>query len=79
MSPVPRIITWSVDIEDWRWVNSDTPERQLEAFKRDVLAGGNLAVLHYLDESTVGYLREAIRFVRARGLTVMRVDRCLGD
>ncbi|PKY07868.1 glycoside hydrolase/deacetylase [Aspergillus campestris IBT 28561] len=79
VSPAPRIITWSVDIEDWRWVNSDTPERQLEAFKRDVLAGGNLAVLHYLDESTVGYLREAIRFVRARGLTVMRVDRCLGD
>ncbi|KAF7587752.1 hypothetical protein BBP40_006797 [Aspergillus hancockii] len=43
----PQIVNWSVDIEDWMWADSETPERQLEAFYRDVERGGNLAVLHY--------------------------------
>lgn len=46
---------------------------------RGVERGGNLAVLHYLDRSTVEYFREMVRFVKRRGLEVMRVDRCLGD
>ncbi|KAE8372612.1 hypothetical protein BDV26DRAFT_285781 [Aspergillus bertholletiae] len=75
----PQIINWSVDIEDWLWAESDTPERQLEAFYRDVKRGGNLAVLHYLNNSTVGYFREIIRFVKDRGLKIMRIDQCLED
>ncbi|KAE8355116.1 hypothetical protein BDV28DRAFT_163465 [Aspergillus coremiiformis] len=75
----PQVINWSVDIEDWMWADSDTPERQLEAFYRDVERGGNLAVLHYLNSTTVGYFREIIRFVRKKGLRIMRIDQCLED
>ncbi|KAE8148108.1 hypothetical protein BDV25DRAFT_168677 [Aspergillus avenaceus] len=75
----PQIINWSVDIEDWMWADSETPERQLDAFYRDVERGGNLAVMHYLSPSTVGYFREIIKFVKARNLTIMRIDQCLED
>ncbi|PLB52545.1 glycoside hydrolase/deacetylase [Aspergillus steynii IBT 23096] len=77
--PEPHIINWSVDIEDWLWANTSTPERQLEAFYRDVRQGGNLAVMHFVSESTVDYLVDVIRFVKRLGLRVMRVDQCLGD
>ncbi|OJJ44235.1 hypothetical protein ASPZODRAFT_2112210 [Penicilliopsis zonata CBS 506.65] len=75
----PYIVNWSVDIEDWIWTGTDTPEKQLEAFKRDVKKGGNLAVMHYLHPTTVSYMREAIQFVKAQGLDIMRVDQCLED
>lgn len=75
----PCIVNWSVDVEDWLWADTGTPERQLEAFARDVGRGGNLVVMHYLSESTVRYFREFIRFVKAQGLDIMRVDQCMQD
>ncbi|KAH6660640.1 hypothetical protein BKA67DRAFT_60931 [Truncatella angustata] len=75
----PYIVNWSVDVEDWLWAESDTPEKQLDAFKRDVAAGGNLVVMHYLYPSTVGYLREFIQIAKATGKQMMRVDQCMED
>ncbi|KAF4152499.1 hypothetical protein CNMCM6936_000088 [Aspergillus lentulus] len=75
----PQIVNWSVDIEDWLWGDTETPERQLEAFYRDVRRGGNLAVMHYLKPSTVKYFPRVIRFVKAMNLTIMRIDQCLED
>ncbi|EAW09312.1 polysaccharide deacetylase family protein [Aspergillus clavatus NRRL 1] len=75
----PQIVNWSVDIEDWLWAGTETPEKQLEAFYRDVRQGGNLAVMHYLSPSTVQYFPEVIRFVKARNATIMRIDQCLED
>ncbi|KAF4247075.1 hypothetical protein CNMCM8980_007884 [Aspergillus fumigatiaffinis] len=75
----PQIVNWSVDIEDWLWGDTETPERQLEAFYRDVRRGGNLAVMHYLKPSTVKYFPQVIRFVKAMNLTIMRIDQCLED
>ncbi|RYP91260.1 hypothetical protein DL770_002652 [Monosporascus sp. CRB-9-2] len=75
----PYIVNWSVDVEDWLWAQSNTPEKQLDAFKRDVDKGGNLVVMHYLYASTVGYLREFIRIAKATGKQLMRVDQCMMD
>ncbi|KAJ5548887.1 hypothetical protein N7513_006121 [Penicillium frequentans] len=75
----PSIVNWSVDVEDWLWANTSTPEKQLEAFYRDVARGGNLAVLHFLNPTTVEYLPQFIRHVKAVGLNIMRVDQCLED
>lgn len=75
----PYIINWSVDIEDWLYANSDTPEKQFEAFKRDVRRGGNLAVMHYLHPTTVGYFRDVINVAKAAGKQIMRVDQCMED
>jgi peptidoglycan/xylan/chitin deacetylase (PgdA/CDA1 family) len=75
----PYIVNWSVDVEDWLWGDTNTPERQLDAFYRDVARGGNLAVMHYLNPITVGYLRHFIRHVKSLGLNIMRVDQCLED
>lgn len=75
----PYIVNWSVDIEDWLWANTDTPEKQLDAFWRDLMRGGNLAVMHYLSESTVDYFREFIRMVKSSGMHIMRIDQCLED
>ena len=77
--PNPTITMWSVDVEDWLWAQSGTPEQQLTAFKRDVNKGGSLVVLHYLYPTTVGYLREFIRLAKATGKQLMRVDQCMMD
>lgn len=74
-----HIVGWSIDVEDWLWAESDTPEKQLEAFKRDLKAGGNLVVMHYLYESTVGYLEEFIKLAKGTGKRLMRVDQCMED
>ncbi|KAK7956987.1 uncharacterized protein PG986_006209 [Apiospora aurea] len=75
----PYIVQWSVDVEDWLWAESDTPEKQLDAFKRDVDKGGNLVVMHYLYPSTVGYLKQFIQIAKATGKQLMRVDQCMMD
>lgn len=75
----PYIVNWSVDVEDWLWAQSDTPEKQLDAFKRDLAKGGNLVVMHYLYPSTVGYLKEFIQLAKATGKQLMRVDQCMED
>ncbi|KAF2278573.1 glycosyl hydrolase [Westerdykella ornata] len=75
----PTITMWSVDVEDWLWAETDTPEQQLKAFQRDVDKGGNLVVLHYLYPSTVSYLRQFIQIAKATGKQLMRVDQCMMD
>lgn len=75
----PYIVNWSVDIEDWLYADSDTPEKQLEAFQRDVDRGGDIVVMHYLSRSTVQYFREVIRIARETGKRIMRVDQCMLD
>ena len=75
----PTITNWSVDVEDWLWAETDTPEQQLTAFQRDVNKGGNLVVLHYLYPSTVSYLRQFIQIAKATGKQLMRVDQCMMD
>ena len=49
----PYIVNWSVDVQDWLWAETSTPEKQLDAFKANVAAGGDLVVMHYLYASTV--------------------------
>ncbi|USP78071.1 carbohydrate esterase family 4 protein [Curvularia clavata] len=73
------IVNWSVDVEDWLWAETDTPEQQKVAFQRDVNKGGNLVVLHYLYPSTVSYLREFIQIAKKTGKQLMRVDQCMED
>ncbi|KAF1833385.1 glycosyl hydrolase [Decorospora gaudefroyi] len=73
------ITNWSVDVEDWLWAETDTPEQQKVAFQRDVDKGGNLVVMHYLYPSTVSYLREYIQIAKATGKQLMRVDQCMMD
>ena len=73
------IVNWSVDVEDWLWAQTDTPEKQLDAFKRDVDKGGNLVVAHYLYPSTVQYLQQMIQYAKATGKTLMRLDQCMND
>ncbi|KAI1340275.1 hypothetical protein F5Y15DRAFT_53200 [Xylariaceae sp. FL0016] len=75
----PNIVQWSVDVEDWMWAESATPEKQLEAFKRDVAAGGSIVVMHYLYNSTVSYLKEFIEIAKGTGKQLMRVDQCMMD
>ena len=75
----PYIVNWSVDVEDWLWAETDTPEKQLESFQRDVNAGGNLVVMHYLYPSTVSYLSQFIEIAKATGKDLMRVDQCMED
>ncbi|CAJ2512301.1 Uu.00g053160.m01.CDS01 [Anthostomella pinea] len=75
----PYIVEWSVDVEDWIWAESATPEKQLDAFKRDVTAGGDIVVVHYLYTSTVSYLQQFIQIAKATGKQLMRVDQCMMD
>jgi peptidoglycan/xylan/chitin deacetylase (PgdA/CDA1 family) len=71
------IVNWSVDVEDWLWAGTSTPEQQRVAFHRDVNKGGNLVIMLYLYPSTVSYLREFIQIAKATGKQLMRVDQCM--
>ncbi|KFA61234.1 hypothetical protein S40285_10677 [Stachybotrys chlorohalonatus IBT 40285] len=73
------LVNWSVDVQDWMWAESSTPEKQLDAFRSDVQKGGNLVVMHYSHNSTVEYFAEFIRLAKATGKQIMRVDQCLED
>lgn len=75
----PTVTMWSVDVEDWLWAETNTPEEQLKAFERDVKKGGNLVVMHYLYPSTVGYLQQFIQIAKKTGKQLMRVDQCMED
>ncbi|KAI0409482.1 hypothetical protein F4802DRAFT_145661 [Xylaria palmicola] len=77
--PNPYIVQWSVDIEDWLWAETSTPEKQIDAFRRDVAAGGSITVMHYLYNTTVSYLPQFIEIAKASGKRLMRVDQCMMD
>ncbi|KAI9860630.1 MAG: hypothetical protein M1813_006055 [Trichoglossum hirsutum] len=77
--PNSRVVMWSVDVQDWLWAETSTPEKQLDAFKADVAKGGNLVVMHYLYESTVDLLPKFIEVARGTGKRLVRVDECLGE
>ncbi|KAI0444284.1 hypothetical protein F4803DRAFT_261377 [Xylaria telfairii] len=77
--PDPYIVQWSVDIEDWLWAETPTPEKQIDAFRRDVAAGGSITVMHYLYNTTVSYLPQFIQIAKASGKQLMRVDQCMMD
>ncbi|KAK1979370.1 hypothetical protein LZ30DRAFT_597012 [Colletotrichum cereale] len=73
------IVNWNIDVEDWLWATSSTPEKQLEAFQRDLNKGGSLVVMHYLYPSTVKYLRQFIQMAKKTNKQLMRVDQCMED
>jgi peptidoglycan/xylan/chitin deacetylase (PgdA/CDA1 family) len=75
----PQIIMWSVDVQDWLWAETSTPEKQIDSFKSDLAKGGNLVVMHYLYPSTVSYLQTFIQLAKGTGLQLMRVDQCMMD
>ncbi|PVH73056.1 carbohydrate esterase family 4 protein [Cadophora sp. DSE1049] len=77
--PGSKFVAWSVDVQDWLWAATETPEKQLVNFQADVDKGGNLVVMHYLYESTVSYLPQFIEIARKTGKQLMRVDQCLED
>jgi peptidoglycan/xylan/chitin deacetylase (PgdA/CDA1 family) len=73
------IVNWSVDVQDWLWAETDTPEKQVDAFRSDVAKGGNLVVMHFSYETTVDYFPEFIKQAKATGKRIMRIDQCLED
>ncbi|KAK2794374.1 hypothetical protein FQN52_008733 [Onygenales sp. PD_12] len=75
----PYIINWGIDIQDWLWADSPTPEKQIEAFQRDVDKGGDLVVMHFLSPTTVAYTRDVIQIAKKTGKRIMRVDQCMED
>jgi peptidoglycan/xylan/chitin deacetylase (PgdA/CDA1 family) len=77
--PDVKFVAWSVDVQDWLWAMTDTPEKQLTNFQADVDKGGNLVVMHYLYESTVSYLPQFIAIAKKTGKQLMRVDQCMED
>ncbi|RKF77023.1 putative chitin deacetylase [Golovinomyces cichoracearum] len=77
--PGSKFVMWSVDVQDYLWANSPTPEKQITNFQSDVAKGGNLVVMHYLYDSTVSYLPKFIEIAKATGKQLMRVDQCLED
>lgn len=77
--PGSKFVAWSVDVQDYLWALSDTPEKQIDAFQSDVNKGGNLVVMHYLYDTTVTYLPQFIQIAKKTGKQLMRVDQCLED
>jgi peptidoglycan/xylan/chitin deacetylase (PgdA/CDA1 family) len=74
-----QFVEWSVDVQDWLWAETSTPEKQLTNFQSDVNKGGNLVVCHYLYASTVGYIPQFIEMAKKTGKQLMRVNQCMDD
>ena len=77
--PGAKFVEWSVDVQDWLWALSSTPENQITNFQSDVDKGGNLVVMHYLYNTTVSYLPQFIAIAKKTGKQLMRVDQCMED
>lgn len=77
--PNSKFIEWSVDVQDYLWALSSTPQNQITNFQSDVDKGGNLVVMHYLYQTTVDYLPQFIAIAKKTGKQLMRVDQCLED
>ncbi|RKF59506.1 putative chitin deacetylase [Erysiphe neolycopersici] len=77
--PGSKFIMWSVDVQDYLWATSPTPENQITNFQSDVDKGGSLVVMHYLYDTTVNYLPRFIAIAKSTGKQLMRVDQCLED
>ncbi|CCU75580.1 chitin deacetylase [Blumeria hordei DH14] len=77
--PGSKFVMWSVDVQDYLWAQSPTPENQITNFENDVKLGGNLVVMHYLYETTVNYLPRFIAIAKSTGKQLMRVDQCMED
>ncbi|KAK1512520.1 polysaccharide deacetylase, partial [Colletotrichum costaricense] len=73
------LINWSVDVQDWLWAETSTPEKQVDSFNADVAKGGNLVVMHFSYNTTVEYFPEFIRQAKATGKQIMRIDQCMED
>lgn len=43
--PGSKFVMWSVDVQDYLWASSPTPEKQITNFQSDVEKGGNLVVM----------------------------------
>ncbi|KAH8762198.1 carbohydrate esterase family 4 protein [Hyaloscypha sp. PMI_1271] len=77
--PGSKFVEWSVDVQDWLWALSSTPENQITNFQSDVNKGGNLVVMHYLYNTTVSYIPQFIAIAKKTGKQLMRVDQCMED
>ncbi|TAQ90959.1 hypothetical protein B7494_g713 [Chlorociboria aeruginascens] len=77
--PGALFVEWSVDVGDWIWAETSTPENQITNFQSDVDSGGNIVVCHYLYNSTVSYIPQFIDIAKKTGKQLMRVDQCLED
>jgi peptidoglycan/xylan/chitin deacetylase (PgdA/CDA1 family) len=77
--PGAQFIEWSVDVQDYLWALSTTPEKQVQSFQSDVDKGGNLVVCHYLYKTTVEYIPTFIEIAKRTGKQLMRVDQCMED
>ncbi|KAF9873138.1 putative polysaccharide deacetylase [Colletotrichum karsti] len=75
----PYIVNWSIDVEDWLWAETSTPEKQVDSFNADVARGGNLVVMHFSYNTTVNYFPEFIKQAKATGKQIMRIDQCMED
>ncbi|KAJ3345039.1 hypothetical protein HDU91_007484, partial [Kappamyces sp. JEL0680] len=74
-----KTIMWDIDVEDYLWADSSTPNKQLDAFNRDLKLGGSIVVMHYLSQTTVNLLPKMIASAKASGKKLVRLDQCLGD
>ena len=74
-----KIVMWDIDVKDYLHAYGSTPELQLTAFLNDMNQGGSLTVMHYLDQSTVTYLRPMIQAAKQAGKRFVTVDECVGQ
>lgn len=76
-----QIIQWSIDVKDWLYGSTDNlnQRKQYKIFKKRLMAGGDIVVMHYLHKSTVDQLRDMIRLAKQQGRRFVRMDQCVND
>jgi peptidoglycan/xylan/chitin deacetylase (PgdA/CDA1 family) len=74
-----KTIMWSIDVKDYIYGPSSTPEMQLTSFNNDLAKGGNLVVTHFIYSSTVDYLAGMIQSAKQQGKNIMPISQCLGQ
>ncbi len=74
-----KTVMWDIDVEDYIWADSPTPNKQLDAFNRDLNRGGSIVVMHFLSSTTVELLPQMIASAQRAGKRVVRLDQCMGE
>jgi peptidoglycan/xylan/chitin deacetylase (PgdA/CDA1 family) len=72
-----RIVSWSIDTNDWR--TPDTPPDITQLFSSGVPDRKIILAHDPLPNSVEPFTQNLLNYVRSRGLTTMTVAECLGE
>jgi peptidoglycan/xylan/chitin deacetylase (PgdA/CDA1 family) len=73
-----KAVMWSIDVKDYIYGGTPDFQKQAEAFETDLMKGGSIVVMHFLQTDTVELIPEFVAIARRYGKQIVTIGECLG-